>query len=175
MQNIQKIGRTLAVTLAGTLACVAGKTSAQSAVPQLSPGVTQVMQLEQAKISDDTIIRFVRNSGNSYALDATQIVFLRQQGISEAVISAMLDQPKAVVAAASTPVLAATVVTQPATSTVTTTAVETPVAVAPPVITFQTVPAPCYYYYPAYGCYWRPRPLVAVGFGCHGWGVGIRL
>src|SRR5271168_5310879 len=62
--------------------------------PQLSYGVSQILQLNQAKVGDDTIIAYVRNAGNSYGLDANQIIFLRQQGVSEAVISAMLNQPK---------------------------------------------------------------------------------
>ena len=64
--------------------------------PQLSYGVSQIMLLAQANISDDTIVAFIKYSENSYVLDASQIIYLRQQGISETVIVAMLNQPKMV-------------------------------------------------------------------------------
>ena len=37
---------------------------------------------------------YIKNSGNSYGLNADQIIYLRQQGVSDAVITAMLNQPK---------------------------------------------------------------------------------
>ena len=45
-----------------------------------------------------TIIAYIRNSGNSYGLNADQIIYLRQQGLSDAVIRVMLSQPRAGVA-----------------------------------------------------------------------------
>jgi len=87
----------LPATVAG-LALLAGVVSAQNtpgvAAPSLAYGVPQVLQLSQAKVGDDTIIAYVRNSGNSYGLDADQILYLRQQGVSDNVITAMLSQPK---------------------------------------------------------------------------------
>ena len=62
--------------------------------PQLAYGVPQIIQLSEAKVSDDTIIAYVKNSGNSFGLTADQIIYLRQQGVSDAVITAMLNQPK---------------------------------------------------------------------------------
>jgi hypothetical protein len=64
--------------------------------PQLGQGVAQILQLAQAKISDDTIIAYIRNSGNSYRLEAKQIIYLRQQGVSAKVINFMLNQTKVV-------------------------------------------------------------------------------
>jgi hypothetical protein len=69
-------------------------------VAQLSYGAAQIVQLAQAKVGDDTIITYIKNSGNSYGLTVNQIIYLRQQGISDAVITTMLNQPKPVVAAA---------------------------------------------------------------------------
>ncbi len=68
--------------------------------PDLSGPVEQVLQLAQAKISDTTIITYVQNSGTVYGLDAPQIVYLKQQGVSEAVINAMLNQRNVMAAAA---------------------------------------------------------------------------
>jgi hypothetical protein len=140
-----------------------------ASVPQLCYGAAQIVQLVQAKVSDDTIIAYIKNSGNSYGLDANQIIYLRQQGVSEAVITMMLNQPKPAVATA-TPSMPAP---QPADSTVSTAQVST-ATVAPTVTYVQTVPATPYdyyqpYYYPAYGWY----PPVALSFGW-GWGGGWR-
>ncbi len=68
--------------------------------PQLSYGVSQIVQLAQAKVGDDTIIAYIKNSGNSYGLTVDQIIYLRHQGISDAVITTMLNQPKPAVAVA---------------------------------------------------------------------------
>ena len=43
---------------------------------------------------DGTIVNFIRNSGSSYGLDADQIVYLKQQGVSGTVINTMLSQPR---------------------------------------------------------------------------------
>jgi len=132
--------------------------------PPLAYGVPQVLQLAQAKVSDETIITFIRNSGTSYGLTADQIIYLRQQGVSEAVITAMLNQPKPGVAAAP----------QPAGTTITTANGST-ATVAPTVTYVQPAPVTTYYYadpyyYPAYG-YVYPYPAVSIGFGW-GWHGG---
>jgi len=38
----------------------------------LSYGVSQIIQLSKAKVSDDTIVNYIQNSGSSYGLDATR-------------------------------------------------------------------------------------------------------
>jgi len=68
--------------------------AATAVAPHLDYGASQVLQLAQAKVGDDTLISYVKNSGNSYSLGADQIIYLRQQGVSDAVITAMLNQPK---------------------------------------------------------------------------------
>ena len=65
----------------------------------LSSADMQILQLAQAKISDSTIITYIQNSGTVYGLDASQIVYLKQQGVSEGVINAMLNQRGAMAAA----------------------------------------------------------------------------
>lgn len=140
--------------------------------PQLSYGVPQVLQLAQAKISDSTIITYIKNSGTSYGLNADQIIYLRQQGVSADVLNAMLTQPRAglATAAPATPArqpVAATAYAEPA-STAT---------VAPTVTYVQTVPQTVYYtepyyqpnYYPAYGYGYYPPVTLSFGWG---WGGG---
>lgn len=60
--------------------------------PVLSYGVPQILQLSQANVGDDVIVRYVQNSGTIFPLAADEIVFLKQQGVSDAVLKAMLDQ-----------------------------------------------------------------------------------
>ena len=97
MRMFQKM---LAVAAAACLALLAVNALAQdsssaTAAPQLSYGVPNILQLAQAKIGDDTILAYIRNSRNGYNLNAEQIIFLHQQGVSDAIITAMLNQPKA--------------------------------------------------------------------------------
>lgn len=63
-----------------------------SSAPQLSYGVPQVLELSQAKVADDTIVRYIHNSGTIFALSAPEIAYLKQQGVSDTVLNAMLDQ-----------------------------------------------------------------------------------
>jgi hypothetical protein len=164
---------------------------------QMVYGVPQIIRLSQAKVSDDTIIAYIKNSGFSYSLDADQIINLRQQGVSDAVITTMLNQPK------SGPVVytPATPAPQPVASSVNTSTSDTtplysprqsdqiptasastqpvPMATVTPTVTYvQTAPAPIYYYYaqPYYypSCAWFPPVSLsfAWGSGWHGGGYG---
>jgi hypothetical protein len=162
----------------------AGQAAVSVPPPQRSYAVSQVMQLNQAKVGDDTIIAYVRNTNTGYSLDANQIIFLRQQGVSEAVITAMLNQPRSGVASAPQPAPAA----QPpaavassggSTAMYNSTIAAQPTATVAPTVTYvQTVPT--YYSYPysypyyypySYGYGWYPG--VSIGFGFRGgWGGG---
>ena len=172
----------------------ASATAATPATGQTAPaleldyGVSQILQLAQAKMGDATIIAYINNSGNGYRLNADQIIYLQQQGVSTAVINAMLSQPKPGVLAYATPAAPAPGTSsvsdpqpaydaQPATSTVTVgpavTAID-PTAAA----VYASSYYPPYYYpyygypynYPAYG-YYGFYPGVAVSIG---WGGGWR-
>jgi hypothetical protein len=162
--------------------------AASQPAPQLSYGVPEILQLSQAKVSDGTIINYIRSSGNSYGLNAAQIIYLRQQGVSDAVINAMLDQRSQTAQTAST---ASAATPQPASSN-TSDAQASTVTVQPTVTYVQTVPSSSvyiipdtqtYYYntwfychsprysysYPAAYCW--PRSAVSVSFGWGGhWG-----
>ncbi len=102
----------------------AATASAGQTAPQLSYGVSQIVQLSKAKVGDDTIINYIHNSGSSYGLDANQIVYLKQQGVSDAVINTMLSQPQPtqpaapVAAPAANATATATIITQPADTSV---------------------------------------------------------
>jgi hypothetical protein len=153
-------------------------------VPQLSYGVPQIVQLSQAKVGDSTIITYIQNSGNSYGLDANQIIYLRQQGVSDAVINTMLNQRNNVMAAAQTTSEATTSPPQQSysdTGAQTSTAVAQPTA--PPSVPSSTVyiiPDTQTYQYNAnyyqpydYPYYAWPYPVVSYSFGFGGrWGGG---
>jgi hypothetical protein len=185
-RNLQKI---LAVMTVASLALSASTALAQDSsaantarpvavnapVTQLSYGAQQILQLAQAKVGDDTIIAYIKNSGNSYGLSADQIIYLRHQGISDAVITTMLNQPRpgVVVATPTTPApqpVAASTATTGSASTITMASGST-ATVAPTVTYVQTAPAPTYYYqpyyYPAYA--WYPPVSFSFGWG-GGWG-----
>jgi hypothetical protein len=88
----------LAIAAVITLAFAAGSVAAQDSAaasqpaPQFSYGVPEVLQLVQAKVSDSVIISYVQNSGTIYSLKASEIVYLKQQGVSDNVLNAMLNQ-----------------------------------------------------------------------------------
>jgi uncharacterized membrane protein YgcG len=156
------------------LAAGAGQTA-----PKLSYGVPQVLELAHAKISDNTIIAYIRNSGTVYRLDASQIVYLKRQGVSEAVIDAMINQrprasatamqntkpPAGVNAGNDQP---ATVVAQPGTAYVQTVPSSTAYVVPDTQSYYYYTP----YYYPYYGYYGWPFPAIFFSFGYGGghWG-----
>jgi hypothetical protein len=173
--NFQKsfLAVAIAAGLALSIMTAGAQNSSGTAAPQLSYGVSQIVQLAQAKVGDDTIIAYIRNSGNSYGLDADQIIYLRQQGISDNVINVMLSQPKVASAPAQT-------ATQPDNSS----AAQTSTAVAQPTVSYvQTVPSSTVYvmpdtqtyYYDAYYVrpyyypyYAWPYPAVSFSFGYGG-------
>jgi hypothetical protein len=157
-------------------------------------GVPQIIRLSQAKVSDDTIIAYVENSGLSYSLDADQIINLRQQGVSDAVITTMLKQPKSgpMVYTTTTPgaqlvapnVNISTAETTPLysprqsdqISAVSGNAQPVPTATVAPTVTYvQAAPAPIYYYaqpyyYPSYA--WFPPLSLSFAWGNRGHGEG---
>jgi hypothetical protein len=58
---------------------------------QLSAGVPEILKLRSARTSDDVIIGFINSSGRKYQLSASEILYLRDQGVSDQVLAAMLD------------------------------------------------------------------------------------
>ena len=174
----QKMLATLAVAglVASASTALAQYTPAASPAPAGTPaqtlpyGVPQVLQLVQAKVSDDTIIAYVNNARISYNLDASQIIYLRQLGISDPVLMAMLNQPKAGVAPAPVAYTTPPPAT-PAPAPVPSTVVQTPaptvtyVQSQPSVTYVQSPPTTVYYaqpyYYPSYSYF----PPVSLSFG----------
>ena len=187
----------LALAARNVPAQVSATSAVQTTPVQLSYGVSQILQLSKANVSEATIVNYVQNSGSSYGLDANQIVYLKQQGVSDAVINTMLNQPRQTATVASQPNYAvasstptATVVTQPTVTYVPSVPSST-VYVIPDTQTYSYY---AYSYRPYGGRYYTPcySPVYfnacspslsfAIGFGggyrggyAHGgWGGGYR-
>ncbi len=109
--KIQKIllGVIAAIGLAFLPLTVAAQDSSAGTAPPLAYGVPQILKLAQAKVTDDVILAYIHQSGNNYGLDADQIIYLKQQGISDKVLTAMLTRPSH----ASTPAPVATTTANP--------------------------------------------------------------
>jgi len=85
-----KLAIVLAIAIIAWL-CFNASSQAQPIPGNLSPGVQEVVKLTQAHMGDDVILAYVRNSGSSYSLSADDILYLNSQGVSQAVISALLN------------------------------------------------------------------------------------
>jgi hypothetical protein len=98
-----KILSALAIMAIGWL-CWNGGTlgNAQPAPATQSPQLQEVVKLTKAPMSDDVIIAYIKNTGASYNLSADDILYLNSQGVTQPVISALL-QAKSSVAIAPAP------------------------------------------------------------------------
>lgn len=177
--KICKMQKTLAGALAIGLAALALNASGQSgpAATPLPFAASEIVKLAQAKINDDTIIAYVKSTRANYSLSADQILYLRQQGASEAVITAMLGQATAAAPPVAPPAAPAPAAPPPLQATTAAPTTSTAVVAAPSVTYVQTAPPYYYYgtpyYYPYYGYYGWPFPGVAFTFGWGGhWGGG---
>jgi nitrogen fixation/metabolism regulation signal transduction histidine kinase len=154
--------------------------SSQTA-PALSYGVAAVLQMSQAKVSDTTIITYIQNSRSRYGLDASQIIYLRQEGVSDAVITAMLSQNSGTVVANATQAAP-----QPGSTDTSSTQTSTPLS-QPTTTDVQAVPTSTvyvipntqaydystYYYQPYYYPYYvGPCPAVSIALGFGGYHRG---
>jgi len=79
---------TLAAGLAAVLLLAGGANIARAQA--LPPGVQDVVKLTQAGISDDVILTQIRNNAAIYNLTADQIILLKNQGVSQPVIKALM-------------------------------------------------------------------------------------
>jgi hypothetical protein len=168
--------------------------SVQAGAPKLPYGVEDVLKLSRAQISEDIILNYVHNSGTIYNLAPKDIVYLRDQGVSDKVLNAMLDQRKRVELAAQNAQPAPGTVVSPApagqavpdatSAGSAANADQQPATYAeapltPPASTVYTIPyAPTYYapyyypysyYYPYYyGGWYGPSVAFGFRFGGHG-------
>jgi hypothetical protein len=99
-----KLLSALAVLVIGWLCWNGGVPGrAQPAPANQSPQLQEVVKLTQAKMSDDVILAYIKNSGASYNLSADDILYLNTQGVSQPVISALLQTKSSAAPAPVTP------------------------------------------------------------------------
>jgi len=75
---------------------------AASAPVKLPYGVDDVLKLSRAHVSEEVTVNYIRNTGTIYNLAPNDIVYLRNEGVSDRVINTMLDQRKTVPAETAT-------------------------------------------------------------------------
>ena len=107
-----RIPRTCLLASLGIVSLVALSATAQTPAPATTPpsttapadaapaklpyGVEDVLKLSRAQVSEDVTLSFIRNSGTIYNLAPKDIVYLKNEGVSDHVVNAMLDQGKSV-------------------------------------------------------------------------------
>ena len=76
--------------LAGLLltGCVTRTTTVST--PPRGPSIAQIQSMVQAHVSDSVIINQIQNSGDRYTLTADQIIALKNGGVSDAVLNALI-------------------------------------------------------------------------------------
>jgi hypothetical protein len=59
---------------------------------KLPYGVEDVLKLSRAQVSDDVITTYIQNTGTIYNLEPKDIVYLKEQGVSDRIVNTMMDQ-----------------------------------------------------------------------------------
>ena len=82
----------LCVTI-GWMSCSARSAFSSDQMPSasLSHRLQEIVKTARAHMGDDVILAYIKRSGVSYSLTADDIVYLKSQGVSENVISALLQ------------------------------------------------------------------------------------
>ena len=61
------------------------------ATPPPGPSVAQVQSMVQAQVSDTVIVNQIQNSSSRYVLTADQIIALKNAGVSDVVVNALIN------------------------------------------------------------------------------------
>jgi hypothetical protein len=69
-------------------------TTVTATAVHLSHPAEEVLKLSHAKLSEGAIVAYIMNSGSTYNLTVSEILYLREQGVSDFVITTMLDQSR---------------------------------------------------------------------------------
>jgi hypothetical protein len=85
-----------------------GSAESQPAQIRLSYGVADILKLSAAHVGDEAIIAYIANSGTSFNLPVNEIIYLKSQGVSDRVLTAMLNQSKHIADTSTQPVVAST-------------------------------------------------------------------
>lgn len=66
------------------------------AVPQVSPPAAEVVKLASSGVGDEVVLAYIRNSQAIFDLNADQLLYLKDVGLSPQVITSMLDHDNAI-------------------------------------------------------------------------------
>jgi hypothetical protein len=101
--------RTLAAYAAIGWTCLgaANACRAQAAPSDLTPDVQEVLTLSRQNMDDSVITNYITSTGKTYRLSADDIIYLKNQGVSQGVISVLLQSGANGASATPTPAPAA--------------------------------------------------------------------
>jgi hypothetical protein len=85
------LGAGLAAVMAWAMLTAGTASNAQTTPANLSPDLLEVVKLSQAKMADDVILNYIKNSGKVYNLSADDMLYLNSQGVSQPVVNALLQ------------------------------------------------------------------------------------
>jgi hypothetical protein len=146
-------------TSASATATVAATTAEPVKLPY---GVEDVLKMSRAQVSDDVIATYIQNTGTIYNLGPNDIVYLKDQGVSDRMINTMLDQRRIAnevaaqaqqqQAAAQQPAAAAEINSPVTTPAYSDTQAAAPAVTQPPASSLYVIPYPT----PSYPYYGRP-------------------
>ena len=160
--NQKRIGTAWAACAVGlSLLCFVESSNAQTSLP---PGVQDVVKLSRAGMSDDVILTQIRNQGAFYNLNADQIVYLKDQGVSQAVIKALISPANPGPGAAAAPAPAAPPPPPPSSPAELSSQAPAPAdASSASLSSFQSQLAPygTWVDVPGYGTCWQPSVAIA--------------
>jgi hypothetical protein len=92
--------RVWAARITAAVALVAAAASyAQTPPANVSPDLQEIVKFTQAHMSDDVIVSYIKNANKTYSLSADDMLYLNSQGVSQAVLAAMLSAKSAAVPA----------------------------------------------------------------------------
>jgi hypothetical protein len=89
--TVRVVGVFAAMVMAWVLLAAGPAGNAQTPPANLSPDLQQIVKLAQAHMSDDVIVSFIKGSGKTYTLSADDMLYLSSQGVSQPVISALMQ------------------------------------------------------------------------------------
>src|SRR5580658_7223207 len=78
-------------------------TYAQTTPANFSPDLQEIVKFAQSHMTDDVILSYIKNSGKVYNLSGDDILYLNSQGVSQAVMSALLQSKNNAAAPAPAP------------------------------------------------------------------------
>ena len=151
------------ITVTSLLWLVVSVLALQAAHGANTAAVDEVLKLKSSSLGDETIVAFIQSRNINYSLTADDTIALKSQGVSAAVLNAMLLSGKGATAAtpASNPVATSTVTVAPPP-----TSVLPPASVAPQtseVAYFHQQLSPYGHWLLADDGHWYWQPTVAVG------------